>query len=164
MADQTTGSLPAVQEAAIGDLPAIADLYDDTLIPVEQQGEARHMTGAQWKAYGAAAAAKYTEAAKDSADRAEKAAIKQPITKNGTWWIWDPETNAYVDTGDSSLGEQGPQGIQGIQGEQGPPGNLLYATFAVDPYTGVLTMCAPDDYDGPQFVLNGSYLEVVVNG
>ena len=40
MADRTTGGLPAVQESAIGGLPGIADLYDDTLIPVEQQGEA----------------------------------------------------------------------------------------------------------------------------
>jgi len=36
MADKTTGGLPAVQEAAIGSLPGIADLYDDTLLPVEQ--------------------------------------------------------------------------------------------------------------------------------
>ena len=46
MADKTTGGLPAVKEAAIGGLPGIADLYDDTLLPVEQQGEARKMTGA----------------------------------------------------------------------------------------------------------------------
>ena len=45
MADKTTGALAAVAEAPIGSLPGIADLYDDTLLPVEQQGEARHMTG-----------------------------------------------------------------------------------------------------------------------
>ena len=49
MADKTTGGLPAVEEAAIGSLPGIADLYDDTPLPVEQQGEAMHMTGRQWK-------------------------------------------------------------------------------------------------------------------
>lgn len=38
MADKTTGALAAVAEAPIGSLPGIADLYDDTLLPVEQQG------------------------------------------------------------------------------------------------------------------------------
>lgn len=55
MADKTTGGLTAVRETAIGDLPSIAGLYDDTLIPVEQQGEARKMNGAQWKEYARAA-------------------------------------------------------------------------------------------------------------
>ena len=63
MADKTTGGLPAVQEAAIGSLPGIADLYDDTLLPVEQQGEARHMKGAQWKAYARASVSIYVEGA-----------------------------------------------------------------------------------------------------
>ena len=74
MADRTTGGLPPVQEAAIGDLPAIADLYDDTLLPVEQQGEARHMTGRQWKDYGRAGAAVYVEGAKESAQAAKESA------------------------------------------------------------------------------------------
>lgn len=67
MADKTTGGLDAVEEAAIGSLPGIADLYDDTLIPVEQQGEARHMTGAQWKRYAQAGVQSYVEAAQEAA-------------------------------------------------------------------------------------------------
>lgn len=63
MADKTTGDLQAVP---VGDLPLAPDIYDDTLIPVEQNGEAKSMTGAQWKAYGVAAA-------KNEADRAESA-------------------------------------------------------------------------------------------
>lgn len=39
MADKTTGGLPAVEEAAIGSLPGIADLYDDTLL------KSRHLQG-----------------------------------------------------------------------------------------------------------------------
>lgn len=73
MADKTIGGLDAVQEAAIGSLPGIADLYDDTLIPVEQQGEARHMTGAQWKKYAQAGVSKYVEDAQKAADDAQKA-------------------------------------------------------------------------------------------
>lgn len=151
----------------IVELPTVAAVTDDTLIPVYSPGStdpAQKMTGKQFRAFGADAAQEQVDAAEAAANRAEEAAIRQPITQNGTWWIWNAETGKYVDSGDSSLGEQGPQGEQGIQGEQGPPGDLLYATFAVDPLTGILTMYAPDDYNGPQFVLNGSYLEVIVNG
>ena len=73
MADKTTGGLTAVEEAAIGSLPGIADLYDETLIPVEQQGEARHMTGAQWKRYAQAGVSKYVEDAQKAASDAQKA-------------------------------------------------------------------------------------------
>lgn len=74
MADKTTSGLPAVKEATIGSLPGIADLYDDTLLPVEQQGEARKMTGAQWKKYAKAAVSIYVEGAKESADAAAQSA------------------------------------------------------------------------------------------
>lgn len=73
MAEKTTGELRAVEEASIGDLPGIANLYDDTLIPVEQQGEAHKMTGAQWKAYAKAAAQQDVDRAVQAADDAEKA-------------------------------------------------------------------------------------------
>lgn len=83
MADQTTGSLPAVQEVAIGDLPAIADLYDDTLIPVEQQGEARHMTGAQWKKYAQAGVSKYVTDAQQASEKALEAASRALTAVDG---------------------------------------------------------------------------------
>ena len=70
MADKTTGGLKAVEEAAIGSLPGIADLYDDTLLPVEQQGEARHMTGRQWKRYAQEGVTAYVESAKTAAREA----------------------------------------------------------------------------------------------
>lgn len=100
MADLTTGELQAV---SVGDLPVAPDIYDDTLIPVEQGGEAKHMTGAQWKAYGVAAA-------KEEADRAAENAAHQPIIQNGTWWTWDATQEKYVDTGTTADGEQGPAG------------------------------------------------------
>ncbi len=73
VADKTTGELTAVEQAAIGALPGIADLYDDTLLPVEQQGEARHMTGAQWKKYAQAGVSKYVEDAQKAANDAQEA-------------------------------------------------------------------------------------------
>lgn len=166
MADKTTGALSAVTEAAIGALPGIADLYDDTLLPVEQQGKARHMTGAQWKQYAQAGTKVYVEGAKAAAaaasesaegaaasadDAAESARAakafsgKPPVIQDGTWWTWDAAEGAYVDTGESAHGD------------------LLYATFYVDAGTGTLYMVADDDYAGPRFRLNGANLEVVLS-
>lgn len=173
MADKTTGGLPAVQEAAIGDLPGIADLYDDTLLPVEQQGEARHMTGAQWKTYAQAGVHQYVESARTAAERASEAsdsaqgyaqnagksageaadfaaAARQysgrpPIIKNGTWWTWDAAQQEYVDTGEAARG------------------NLMYAAFFLDPRTGELHMLTDSEYTGPDFRLVNGNLEVVLH-
>ena len=38
-------------------------------------------------------------AAIDAADRAEAAVTHGPIIKNGTWWLWNPETGEYEDSG-----------------------------------------------------------------
>lgn len=173
MADKTTGGLTAVTEAAIGSLPGIADLYDDTLLPVEQQGEARHMTGAQWKRYAQAAVSVYVDGAKDAADAATDSAEsaersaqdaadsaanaassaqsaqqysgKPPIIQDGTWWTWNAAKQEYVDTGEAARG------------------NLMYATFYVDAATGTLYMVTDNEYTGPQFRLDGADLEVVLN-
>lgn len=67
MADKTTGGLTAAREVTIGDLPSIAGIYDDTLIPVEQQGEARKMKGSQWKEYARAAVSQDVGSAESSA-------------------------------------------------------------------------------------------------
>lgn len=173
MADKTTGGLTAVTEVTIGDLPGIADLYDDTLLPVEQQGEARHMTGAQWKRYAQVSTAIYVEGAKqaaedakDSAENAAKSADaaaesaseakddaasakqysgKPPIIKDGRWWTWDADAQKYMDTGEAARG------------------NLMYATFFLDPRTGDLYMYTDNEYTGPRFRLNGADLEVVLS-
>ncbi len=173
MADKTTGGLPAVQEAAIGSLPGIADLYDDTLLPVEQQGEARHMKGAQWKAYARASVSTYVEGAaqsardaaasaemaagsaanaagsaqeaEDSAQKAQQYSGKPPIIQGGTWWTWNAEQQEYVDTGEAARG------------------NLMYAVFYVDAATGALYMVTDAEYAGPGFRLADGNLEVVLN-
>lgn len=173
MVDKTTGGLTAVTEAAIGDLPGIADLYDDTLLPVEQQGEARHMTGRQWKKYAqasvegyvgsaqdaasaaagsasaaaksAAAAAGSAEDAAGSAQSAKEYSGKPPIIQNGTWWTWNVAAQKYMDTGEAARG------------------NLMYATFYIDAATGDLYMVTDDEYTGPQFRLVDGDLEVVLN-
>lgn len=71
-----------------------------------------------------------------------------PIVQDGTWWTWDTASGAYTDTGLTA---------------EGKDGNVLFATFAVDPATGLLSMTTPDGYAGPEFSLNNGYLEVTVN-
>lgn len=91
---------------------------------------------------------------KENADRAEAAAIHQPYPNPSTetWWTWDADAGIYRDTGETSAGIQG------------PPGNILYAVFAVDVSSGNLIMTTPNEYNGPMFSLNNGYLEVNVGG
>lgn len=170
MADRTTGML---QEAPIGQLPALADIYDDALIPVEFQGEAHHISGWQWTRYARASASVYVEGAKESAAAAEKSAQaaadsadaaagsakdaaesaetaqqysgKPPLIQDGRWWTWNAATQEYEDTGEAARG------------------NLMYATFFLDPRTGDLYMFTDNEYTGPKFRLNGPDLEVVLS-
>ena len=130
-------------------------------------------TGAQWKGFAVKAVSRYvapaqqaaaqaaqsaTNAAKseqnaaqsaeeaaDSADKAEQYSGKPPIIQNDTWWTWDAETGQYVDTGESARGD------------------VMFATFAIDPETGILTMTTPDGYSGPVFSLVNGFLEVSIN-
>ena len=158
----------------IGSLPQAATVGDDSLFVCEQQGTAMKTTGAQWKGFAVQAVSQYvapaqqaaaqaaqsaTNAAKsernaaqsaeeaaDSADKAEQYSGKPPIIQNDTWWTWDAETGKYVDTGETSKGD------------------VMFATFGIDPSTGILTMTTPDGYSGPVFYLVNGFLEVSVNG
>lgn len=112
MADKTIGELPAVK---VGDLPLAPDIYDDFLMPGEYQGDAVHITGAQFKGYAKAAvkaevkeAGDFADSAKNSADAANKSAkaaadvaLHPPILKDGNdhWWAWDTAINDYKDSG-----------------------------------------------------------------
>ena len=170
MADKTIGSLPQAQS-----------VDDASLFVCEQQGVAMKTTGSQWKGFAVqavsplvtqaqqsatqagnsatAAADSATEAAKsaqeaaesatgaaDSAQTAQEYSGKPPIIQNDTWWTWDAETGQYEDTGESARGD------------------VMYATFEIDPETGLLTMTTPDGYDGPVFSIVNGFLEVSING
>lgn len=92
-------------------------------------------------------------AAVEAAEKAESAAVRQPIVgDNGNWWTWDPEAGAYADTGIYSGGDApyigangnwyvgqtdtgvaaagpaGPPGPAGPAGPQGPAGPALAVT------------------------------------
>lgn len=61
-------------DKTIGELPAISNVTDGTLIPVEQSGVAARMNGAQFKAWGEAAAQPYATQAAQSASQASQSA------------------------------------------------------------------------------------------
>ena len=130
-------------DKTIGSLPAAPDLYDDSLLAVEQQGQAVKLTGAQIKGFARQGVSQYVQAAQDAASEALEAvgkvgdsveqaqtaaqtaqeySGKPPVIQNGTWWTWNAEAKAYQDTGKPAQGPQGEQGIQGIQGPEGKQG------------------------------------------
>lgn len=170
MADSTTGGLPVVK---VDTLPPAYEIYDEFLLPGEFQGEALYISGRKLKDYTAAGAKRYqeesggfAEAAKksaeaaagsavkaagsageaaESADKAEQYSGKPPIIQNGTWRTWNADSQRYEDTGEAARG------------------NLMFASFWLDPLTGELYMYTDDEYAGPQFRLNENNLEVLIN-
>ena len=48
--------------------------------------------------------------------------VRQPIIKNGTWWVWDDTTNQLIDSGKPAQGATGATGAKGEKGEKGEPG------------------------------------------
>lgn len=167
-------------DKTIGSLPAATTVDDDSLFVCEQQGAAMKTTGAQWKKFAQnsvsqyvtqaqqqaqAAATSATQAAQsasnaaqseqnaaesateaaESAETAQEYSGKPPIIQNDTWWTWDAEKKEYVDTGEAARGD------------------VMFATFAIDPETGLLTMTTPDGYTGPTFAIVNGFLEVSIN-
>lgn len=171
MADKTIGELTPVH---IGALPVAPDIYDSTLLAVEQQGEARRINGRQWTNYARAAAAADVQRAIDAADAAEKsrdaaadsakaakgsqdAALESerqakqysgnpPIIdgEHETWWTWNATRQQYQDTGKPSRGD------------------LLLPGFVVKAENGHLYLVTDTRYNGPKFRLNKNRLEMMV--
>lgn len=164
----------------ISALPAATTVGDGDLFVIQQGTDAKKVTGAQYKAFAVGAVQPYSQAAsasagaaagsaqeaqgsataadnsaKDAADSANDAAEsaetakeysgKPPIIQDDTWWTWNAETQEYENTGENAKGD------------------VMYATFEVDPITGILTMYTPDLYDGPTFSVVDGYLEVTIS-
>lgn len=96
-------------------------------------------------------AANSADKSKDSADDAANSAEtakqysgKPPIIQDGRWWTWNATLQKYIDTGEAARG------------------NLMYATFAIDPSTGDLWMYTDAEYTGPSFRLVDGNMEVVL--
>ena len=100
----------------------------------------------------------------DIVAEARDALQKLPIIQNETWWLWDSDKKAYIDselptrgrTGDTGpqgetgeTGATGEQGIQGIQGEQGEAGNGIASTVLNADYTLTITFTDGTSYTTP---------------
>lgn len=61
-------------DKTIGELPAIQNLSDSAMLPVEQNGAAGRISGAQWKQYATDTVADYVDTAVQAAETASDAA------------------------------------------------------------------------------------------
>lgn len=161
-------------DRTIGELPVASQLDDESLLVVEQQAQAKSIKGRLVKEFAQASVYRYVESAKSaaedaaqsassSAESAEDAAYSAlkaaesaksaeqysgnpPIIQGGTWWTWNAAKQEYEDTGEAARG------------------NVMFATFYIDVDTGDLFMITPDEYMGPNFLINeDGHLEVSIN-
>ena len=93
-------------------------------IPESLSGDARwpevpsEFSQAEERAAAAAkAAAESAEAAGKAAENALEALDKAPRIQDGTWWVWDARTGAYMDTGAAARGEGVPETAAGDAGK-----------------------------------------------
>ena len=118
----------------IGLLPQASTLTDNSSFVCEDSGIAKRVTGKQFKDFAKEGALPAVRAAESAANRAEAALTKAPKIQNGTWWVFDASSQAYVDTGVKAQGERG---IQGERGETGEPGKDGYTPVkGVDYFDG----------------------------
>lgn len=133
-------------DKTIGELPAVSEVYDDSLLVMEQQGEARSVPGALIRKYAIAAAKEQAEAAARSARDAADVALHPPILKeeNDHWWIWDTGLNDYKDSGvDAGVSLDVIEEI--ITGEPGTPASVENKGTKTDP---VLQFTIPQGQKG----------------
>ena len=73
----------------------------------------------------------WAQQANSAVESAWEAVKKYPIVQEGTWWVWDVESEKYENSGvpatgdkgeQGEIGPQGPKGEKGEQGEQGVQG------------------------------------------
>ena len=64
--------------------------------------------------------------------------------RDGYWWRWDEETGEWYNTGEIAKG------------------NVMFATFELDPFTGILTMFTDEEYTGANFELDENGILTVV--
>lgn len=64
--------------------------------------------------------------------------------RDGYWWRWDEETGEWYNTCEIAKG------------------NVMFATFELDPFTGILTMFTDEEYTGANFFLDENGILTVV--
>ena len=148
-------------DKTINELSVVPQIDATSLLVVSQGGRAMSATGAQFIELAQKSVSKYTDEAKTyqqsalnsavtASNKANEAAISASIAQqysgnppkilNGTWWVWNADTQTYIDTKfvakgpQGEIGPQGPQGETGPQGPQGPQGVAGVAVAANGQY------------------------------
>lgn len=77
---------------------------------------------------------------------------------DNTIYLWHEDAEEWVNIGKL-------KGLDGKNGIDGKDGNVIFASFEIDPIDGNLYVIYPDGYDGPTFELNNNtrQLEVIIN-
>lgn len=162
-------------DKTIGQLPEIAEVTDQTLMPVEDSGTAYHTTGAEWKRFARAAIAEdvsdaeaAAESAAADATTASNAASSATAAKNAilamqvdsevltagaTPTLSRSESGGVVTLlfglAPGAKGDQGVQGPQGLQGVQGPKGDT--GTAVAVETSGMYYFSVDNDSSSPTF-------------
>ena len=106
----------------IGALPLAPDLYDDSMLIVEQQGQAMKLSGAQFRAFGKQAVIEevqdYVDQAQEAADSIVNMTVEARTLEDGQ----PASVTKTVKAGKVHLDFGLPRGAQGVPGPDGPAG------------------------------------------
>ena len=108
-------------DISVGELPEAAYFDGESILVVENQGQAQKVPGHMVKDFAAAGAGEAQRKAEAAAEKAAAAVVNPPtIGTNGNWYLWDFELGAYVDSGKPSEGSgTGGGAVQSVNGKTG---------------------------------------------
>ena len=140
-------------DKTIGELPSIANVTDSSLIPVEQSGVAGKMTGAQFKAWAAAAAQPSAQAAAHSATAAAgSASTASSKATEAAGSASDAAASATEASGYADDAEDAKEAVlnMGVASETLEPGSPATVEKSSEGGVVTLTFGIPRGIQGPQ--------------
>lgn len=85
-----------------------------------------------------------TDNAQNAADRSNALSDHRDEIRDGYWWRWNETTKEWYNTGEIAKG------------------NVMFATFELNPVTGELSMNTDEEYTGANFALENGMLTVEI--
>lgn len=146
---------------SINALDAFEPLEPDEFAQMEQTLTAHaataHNAATQASASAGQAAASAGQA-EQAAMLAQRVAVNSPKIQHGTWWVFDPESAAYQDSGVQARGPQGAHGTPGEKGEKGDKGDPGEpGADGRDGKDGTNGVDGKDGADGASFTIRARY-------
>jgi len=89
----------------------------------------------------------------------QKQAIKGEKGDKGDPFVYSDFTAEQLE---ALRGPIGKTGDTGATGEKGDKGNVLFATFKINPQTGLLSMRTDEEFKGMEFKINNGKLSVII--